>query len=295
MHPLLAPGTHVLRRGPHEVQVGLDPDGVGRPYPRPPRSSRGLHPPGWSARLASPSRTTGRCGPRCRRTTPRTPGRGTPLLRWLDARARRSPTPATAGAHHVVAVTPTGHPLAAPLAAELAELCRRSGLRLRTRARPGPLPRGARRPDHGARPGRRSASPAGSSSTTGSRDGGAPPRRTAGRGAAPSSGRSWSRARRRACAAWTPTAPRRTRPGRCSSSSTRGASAARPRRRDPRAGRRRHWPRWPSAWAARDLAGLRRGRHPRIVVQHGHARPAPRRGRSHCDGRRTPTAAALGS
>ena len=25
MHPLLAPGTHVLRRGPQEVQVGLDP------------------------------------------------------------------------------------------------------------------------------------------------------------------------------------------------------------------------------------------------------------------------------
>ena len=26
MQPLLSPGTHVLRRGPREVQVGLDPD-----------------------------------------------------------------------------------------------------------------------------------------------------------------------------------------------------------------------------------------------------------------------------
>ena len=142
MHPLLAPGTHVLRRGPHEVQVGLDPDSsvvlpssaaLPEAFPALVRAGLALA-DDRQLRSALPPHDPDDPWPR----------------HAAAALARRHgaalPDACDSRDHHAVAVTHTGHRLAEPLAAELAELCRRSGLRLRTRTRPGPLPRGARRP-----------------------------------------------------------------------------------------------------------------------------------------------------
>jgi bacteriocin biosynthesis cyclodehydratase domain-containing protein len=142
MHPLLTPGTHVLRRGPHEVQVGLDPStavvlpsaaALTEAYPGLVRAGLALA-DDRQLRSALPPHDPDDPWPRhAAAALARRHGEALP-----DARDSRD--------HHVVAVAHTGHRLAEPLAAELAELCRRSGLRLRTRTRPGPLPRGARPP-----------------------------------------------------------------------------------------------------------------------------------------------------
>jgi bacteriocin biosynthesis cyclodehydratase domain-containing protein len=142
MQPLLAPGVHVLRRGPHEVQVGLDPasavvlpsaDALPDALPGLVRAGLALA-DDRGLRSALPPHDGDDPWPR----------------HAAAALARRHgaalPDACDSREHHVVAVTATGHRLAGPLADELTELCRRSGLRLRSRSRPGPLPRGARRP-----------------------------------------------------------------------------------------------------------------------------------------------------
>ncbi len=142
MHPLLAPGTHLLRRGPQEVQVGLDPDSaVVLPSPA---ALDGAFPGLVRAGLAL-------ADDRPLRTALPPHDADDPWPRHAAAAlARRHggalPDACDSRDHHVVAVTHTGHPLAGRLGAELGELCRRSGLRLRGRLRPGPMPRGARRP-----------------------------------------------------------------------------------------------------------------------------------------------------
>jgi bacteriocin biosynthesis cyclodehydratase domain-containing protein len=142
MQPLLAPGTHVLRRGPHEIQVGLDPaTAVALP------SSAALDDalPGLvRAGLALPD-------DRRLRTALPSHDPDDPWPRHAAAAlARRHgaalPDACDSRDHHAVAVANTGHPLAQRVGEELTELCRRSGLRLHARLRPGPLPRGAARP-----------------------------------------------------------------------------------------------------------------------------------------------------
>lgn len=145
MHPLLLPGTHVVRRGPDQLQAGLDPrcavtfarhrDGA-EPAPSDPAALRTLR---RSRLLLEDDRPLRAALP--------AEGAGEQWVRHsLAAVARRAPEDCdralSARRHHQVTVQPFGHPLARTLAGDLETLVRRAGLRLPEPARPGPAPRG---------------------------------------------------------------------------------------------------------------------------------------------------------
>lgn len=153
MHPLLIPGAHVLRRGPAQVQVGLDPEqsvvaGLGS-------GSGPVHgvPPGAELLPPAALQTLVREG-----------------LAWADDRPVRQVLPAGISAawprhtlaaltreprpdldsvmesrrSHVVHVQTFGRVLVDDLADDLRRLCVRAGLALPAPKRPGPPPRRAR-------------------------------------------------------------------------------------------------------------------------------------------------------
>lgn len=148
MHPFLTPGTHVLLRGPEEVQVGLDPE-------------RSVVVPGRAPVLTALAGTPELLATLVRSGLAETddhalrralPGHeaGVPWVRHtLSAVARRVrsalPEVLEGRGSRVVTVTPFGHPMGRELAEELTGLCLRTGLRLPSRPRPGPAPRRARR------------------------------------------------------------------------------------------------------------------------------------------------------
>src|SRR5688500_2456502 len=145
MHPLLTPGAHVLRRGPDQVQVGLDP-----------ARSLVLSSPGCAAasltdqpRVLSALVGRGLADPDdqpLRSARPADVAGSTWVRHTLAALARRVRSDLddalTSRASHVVVVSAFGHSSSTALATELTELCRRTGLRLPERPRPGPAPRG---------------------------------------------------------------------------------------------------------------------------------------------------------
>lgn len=149
MHPLLLPGTHLVRRGPGQLQAGLDR-----------RAAVTLDRPGTGlAALAADAaalRTLRRAGLLIDDDGPlraALPGEGAgdPWVRHaLAALARRrgdgSDHALAARSDHVVAVEWFGHPIGKGLAEELSALCRRVGLRL-PRSRPGPARRGTVPPE----------------------------------------------------------------------------------------------------------------------------------------------------
>jgi bacteriocin biosynthesis cyclodehydratase domain-containing protein len=149
MHPLLLPGTHVVRRGPAELQAGLTrPAAVAfgattlrlENLPGDERAMRALRRAGLLLEDDHPLRAAlpaeGSASPWVRHTVSavarRTQGSAGPAL---AARTR-----------HVVTVTAFGHPLSQCLADDLETLCRRTGLRLPQPARPGPARRGVEQP-----------------------------------------------------------------------------------------------------------------------------------------------------
>ena len=149
MHPLLLPGTHVVRRGPDQLQAGLGRHGavlLSGPSPhlddlyQDPVSRRTLSRTGLLLEDDRPLRTA----------LPRL-GDGDPWVRHtLTATVRRLPDRCeealSTRARHVVSVRTFGHPIGATLAEDLETLCRRTGLRLPAPARPGPARRGSVRP-----------------------------------------------------------------------------------------------------------------------------------------------------
>lgn len=150
MHPLLLPGTHVVRRGPDQVQAGLDRRSCVTLDARDtdltavhtdPAALRALRRTGLlldddhALRAALPAE-----------------GAGDPWVRHtVAATARRTPAGSAAALaarqRHQVSVVAVGHPLSRRLVDDLESVCRRVGLRLPEAARPGPEPRGAVRPD----------------------------------------------------------------------------------------------------------------------------------------------------
>ena len=255
MRPILRPGTHVLRRGAGELQVGLDPRsraGAAR-HRRGPASARGCWPsPPTAAEHADPATVD--------------------LLAQHDLRARRAgPGPRCSAATDLPAAghappwpgPPGRRGRGAPHGARRLRH-RRGRLRAPGRGRPaarpgrparrGRAPRGSPgRPRPTAACWSASASRTASWSTPWTRAGTPYLARPADRG--PRRRRPVRRARARppACAASTRTTPTPTRPGRCSSGSTPPPSPATaptaPPSRSTRCSRR-----WPLAWAARDLA-----------------------------------------
>jgi bacteriocin biosynthesis cyclodehydratase domain-containing protein len=149
MQPLLLPGTHVVRRGPDEIQVGLT-RGTAVTLGRTSARLDALH--------EDPSviRTLRRGGlviddDRPLRAALPAEGQADPWVRHtLAATARRAPDRAEhslrSRADHVVLVSTFGHPISAAVAADLATLCRRTGLRLPVPGRPGPARRDTRQP-----------------------------------------------------------------------------------------------------------------------------------------------------
>ena len=150
MHPLLLPGTHLVRRGPELLQAGLA-RGSAVTLDRPVRGPESL-----KDDLAT-VRTLRRAGlllddDRPLRAALPAHGTGDPWVRHaLSAVARRTPQSSvealTSRTQHLVEVASFGHPLGDDLVRDLQTLCRRTGLRLPEGARPGPVPRGAVRPD----------------------------------------------------------------------------------------------------------------------------------------------------
>ena len=150
MHPLVLPGTHVVRRGPGQLQAGLERG-----------SAVALeHPVGGPESLRHDSaalRTLRRTGlllddDRPLRAALPAEGSGDPWVRHaLSAVARRRPDSsedALAGRRrHVIEVALFGHPVGRDLVGDLERLCRRVGLRLPENARPGPARRGTVPPD----------------------------------------------------------------------------------------------------------------------------------------------------
>jgi bacteriocin biosynthesis cyclodehydratase domain-containing protein len=146
MQPLLLPGTHVVRRGPDEIQVGLTRGAavtLGRTSPRldhlqaDEAAVRTLRRSGLVMADDRPLR--GALPPA---------GDGKAWVRHtLAAVARRTADRAADSletrARYVVTVRTFGHPLGQELTDDLQALCRRSGLSLPGAARPGPTPRGA--------------------------------------------------------------------------------------------------------------------------------------------------------
>jgi bacteriocin biosynthesis cyclodehydratase domain-containing protein len=156
MHPLLLPGTHVVRRGSDELQAGLADRAV---------ALAGGLAPGHELEELYADPTSARALSRAgllldddRPLRAALPAHGTadestgPWVRHsLAAAARRSPTTldrALDGRHrHVVVAQPFGHPLSHALADDLITLCRRNGLRLPAGPRPGPPRRDALEPE----------------------------------------------------------------------------------------------------------------------------------------------------
>lgn len=140
MRPLLLPGTHLLRRRPHGFQAGLDPATGTVVCPD----------TDWAA---DPRRVAALVGAGlaleddhvARSALP--PAHADPWQRHAAAAAVRRtasalPRAQASRSQHVVRVARFGHPLSDALAADLVELCRRSGLAMPGRRRPGPPPRG---------------------------------------------------------------------------------------------------------------------------------------------------------
>jgi bacteriocin biosynthesis cyclodehydratase domain-containing protein len=149
MQPLLLPGTHVVRRGPDEIQAGLARDAAVT-LGRAPARLDVLHADGGVMR------TLRRGGlliddDRPLRTALPAEGAGSPWVRHtLAALARRAPhrleSSLRSRSKHLVTVSPFGHPISRELADDVEELCRRAGLRLPGPRRPGPTPRTAVQP-----------------------------------------------------------------------------------------------------------------------------------------------------
>jgi bacteriocin biosynthesis cyclodehydratase domain-containing protein len=150
MHPLLLPGTHVVRRGPDQLQAGLDqaravaldpPSGAGSPLETDAATVRTLRRAGLLLADDRPLRAA-------------LPAADSAEDSWvrhaLAATARRAPDCSedalAARNRHVVEVVPFGHPVGLQLAGDVETLCRRVGLRLPGPTRPGPARRGAVRP-----------------------------------------------------------------------------------------------------------------------------------------------------
>ena len=162
MHALLTPGTHVLRRSPGIVQVGLGPAPTVRlPVPTDPdewdpadRSAWRDVPAPVLARLSA----AGLAARDDRSLREALPGQDTRTdeehRRWqrhsVAALFRTDPEAmATAVGRRrrcEVTVRTFGHALGASLAADLTELCRRTGLPLAVDRAPGPPRKGAAEP-----------------------------------------------------------------------------------------------------------------------------------------------------
>lgn len=134
MHPVLVPGAHVLRRDSAEFQVGLGAGAVTLPGASPPDvtrlgSSPALTPLVRAGLAASDDRVL-------RRTLP-APTDDPWLRHSLAAVARRTGERLAAvlpdRKAHVVDVVPFGNPLGRHLAADLLQLCDRTGLRVAAR------------------------------------------------------------------------------------------------------------------------------------------------------------------
>lgn len=149
MHPLLLPGTHVVRRGPHEVQAGLARGAAVRLPGTTTRLDRLHDDPPALRTLSRAGLLVADDGP-LRRALPAEGSTDRWVRHSLAAVVRRVPADCeralTTRCDHVVTVTPFGHPLSRQLADDLETLCRRTGLRLPGRGRPGPVPRGATQP-----------------------------------------------------------------------------------------------------------------------------------------------------
>lgn len=145
MHPLLLPGTHVVRRGPEQQQAGLDPhDAVLLPGAatslqqlyEDPAARRTLHRVGLlldddrPLRAALPPLAQG--DPWIRHT----------IAATVRRTAGRCPDALAARRTHVISVRRFGHPLGRSLADDLESVCRRAGLRLPVPTAPGPARRG---------------------------------------------------------------------------------------------------------------------------------------------------------
>src|SRR5215213_5269870 len=128
MHPLLAPGTHVLRRGPEDAQLGVETDeAVVVPGPPPTPAGLARRPEVLTAllgaglacaddatlRAALPADTDGK--PWLRHT-----------LAALGRRVGDELAEALVGrGSHEVRITSFGHPAGRPLADDLTDLCSR--------------------------------------------------------------------------------------------------------------------------------------------------------------------------
>lgn len=131
MHPVLAPGTHVLRRGSHEYQVGLGPGAVAVPGGAPPDAVRlgecTALPQLVRAGLAA-------ADDRALRSALPAVTEDAWHRHGVAALARRCgerfPEVARRREAHLVGVSVFGHRLSRHLAADLAEVCARSGLRV---------------------------------------------------------------------------------------------------------------------------------------------------------------------
>ena len=149
MNPLLLPGTHVVRRGPEQLQAGLLQGGAVM-------LDRAVRGPESLPDDHATVRTLRRAGlllddDRPLRAALPAHGSGDPGVRHaLSAVARRTPQGSvdalTSRTRHLVEVRSFGHPLAEDLVRDVQGLCRRTGLRLPESARPGPVPRGTLRP-----------------------------------------------------------------------------------------------------------------------------------------------------
>lgn len=138
MHPILLPGTHVLRRDADTLQVGLDPSERVL-LPDVPRHRRLLHePPRGGTRLLLDPVLIPDDAP-LRGALPAA-DTGDPAALWarhsLASRARQGRPLEPAGP--IVLVQPYGGPLSERLAEELRTLLRRSALPAPTQRRPGP-------------------------------------------------------------------------------------------------------------------------------------------------------------
>ena len=170
MHALLTPGTHVLRRSRSRVQVGLGPGRVVR-LDVPSAGSGDWDPSerrAWEAvpapvlarlvadRLAAGDDRALREALPAQRGDQREDQREDQrdLAAWqrhtLSALFREDPARMASAVEQrrraEVTVTPFGHPVAARMAADLAELCRRTGLPLSADHSPGPAKKGAPAP-----------------------------------------------------------------------------------------------------------------------------------------------------
>ena len=149
MHPLLLPGTHVVRRGPAELQAGLTrPAAV--TFGATALRLESLH---HDERAMGTLRRAGLLLEDDRPLRAALPAEdsGSPWVRHtVSAVARRTGESAalalTSRARHVVTVTGFGHPLGQGLVEDLESLCLRTGLRLPQPARPGPARRDAEQP-----------------------------------------------------------------------------------------------------------------------------------------------------